>query len=135
MPRFARLDVVHRDGLNGDARHSRALADGHDGRVGQLRLAYRWAHDDSAWSAQLLNLRDVQVVTVVVGHQDQIGRLRTRIVTLAPGIYLNDLARVLDLHARMNDRRDLDVAAVRFERVGARRCTCQQGDNGECGAQ
>src|SRR5262245_17757103 len=69
-------------------------------------------------------------MTRVIGDQDQIGRLRPREVADAPGIDLNDLSRMLDLHAGVNDRGDLDVATG-----GGKPVTCHCETGGQDGAE
>ena len=51
------------------------------------------------------------MVDRIVGDQDQVGLLVAREVEHAPGIDLDHLAGVLDLDARVDQRRDLDRAA------------------------
>ena len=56
----------------------------------------------------------------IVGDQNQIGRFGLGQVAGAPGIDLNDLAAEFQLHARVHERRDFDVAAVGGHAVGRR---------------
>ena len=60
-------------------------------------------------------------MTDIVRDEDQIGRLRAREIADAPGIDLDHLAGMLDLHAGVDERRDLDVAASRRKLVGGQR--------------
>ncbi len=58
----------------------------------------------------MLDRLHIEMMPDIVGDDDEIRRLHPREIAEAPRIDLNDLAGVLDLHARVNQRRDLDVA-------------------------
>ena len=53
----------------------------------------------------------------IVGDQDQIGRRGAREVAGAPRVHLDHAAVVLDLHARVDDGRDVDIGARRPARL------------------
>src|SRR5207344_1006987 len=54
-------------------------------------------------------------------HEDQVGLLGPRQIGHTPGIDLNHLAGVLDLHAGMQERCDFDITPAR--RVSVGRCS------------
>ena len=52
------------------------------------------------------------MVTRVIGHEDEIGGFGLRQMAGAPRIDVNHCAGVLYLHARVDDRREDDIAAL-----------------------
>ena len=119
MLRRARLDVVRRDRLDRHPGRGRPFTVRQHDAVGDLRSAVGGDDYRGARLPKLPDRLDVEVVSDIVGNEDEIRGLGARQVPDAPGIDVNHRPGVLDLDARVDDRRDHDVAPGGGKPVGS----------------
>lgn len=96
--------VIHGHCVDADADHFFRFP------VGEDRLAFDFVrcgggHDDRRpVFLDVCNRFWIEVVAMNVRDQDQIRLLSGAVVSVAPGVYLDDFAPELDLHASVRDR-------------------------------
>ena len=104
--------VVGRDRFHRDPGEDARLAVRQHAAVSKPGLCRRCQHDRRARLTQLLDRLWIQMVTRVIGHEDEIGRFGLRQVSGAPRIDVNHRAGMLHLDARVDDWCEDDIAAL-----------------------
>ena len=100
MKRLTRRHVVGRNRLDRDAGELSPLSIGHDLPIREPLVCGRRQDDRRTRFSELCDRGRVQMVTGIVGHEDEVGRLGQGQIALAPRIDVDDRPRMLDLHAR-----------------------------------